>query len=285
MTALSTELPRTFVALALVALLGAAYGRGVTSARRAGLAGSLPLWRAAVYGGGLLALFAALSGPVEAAGDHWLIAVMAQQQALALVAAPLLLLGAPFWAFTLALPSGLRRGALREDGAAHRLGRALGRLLGPIPALLLFFAATTIWYAPPLFATLLGSGGLRVVQQASVLVAALLFWAQVVPTRPLHPRLGYVLRAVYLGAAGMYSSLMGAFFMFAVGPFYTHYATLARSAGTASAVVDQHLAGAVLDVPGTGVFFLAMSALIYLWLREDEREGAALAAEAAALRG
>src|SRR5258708_4844794 len=124
MTALSTDLPRTLVALALVALLGAAYGRGVTSARRAGLAGSLPLWRAAVYGSGLLALFAALSGPVEASGDHWLIAVMAQQQALALVAAPLLLLGAPFWAFPLALPPRLPPGAPPGHWSPHPLARA-----------------------------------------------------------------------------------------------------------------------------------------------------------------
>ena len=55
-----------------------------------------------------------------------------------------------------------------------------------------------------------------------------------IPSRPQRPRLGYVMRTLYLGAAGLWSSLMGAFYMFAVGPFYPHYVALTRPAARLS---------------------------------------------------
>ena len=42
-----------------------------------------------------------------------------------------------------------------------------------------------------------------------------------------------------------------------------------------SPLVDQHLAGAAMDVPGTIVLFVAASLLLWLWLRDDERAGQA----------
>jgi putative membrane protein len=276
METLTTDLPRTLVSLALVAVLAVVYWQGTANARRAGLEHSLGKPRIAAFAIGLLVLFVALSGPVESAGGSWLIAVVGQQQALVLVAAPLLLLGAPRWAFTLALPASLRRRALSGVGVSGRIAHTV---FGPIPTLALYFAATTVWYASPLYDTVLRSSALRALLQVLLLAAALLFWAQVIPSRPARPRLNYVMRALYLGAAGMWSSMIGAFYMFSVAPYYERYVTLARPVGAASALVDQHLAGAVLDVPGVTVFFLGMAALIYLWLREDERQGAALALE------
>ncbi len=276
---LQADIPRTLGALLLVAALAVIYWRGTTNARRAGLENSLSRLRVAAFACGLLALFVALSGPVEAAGASWLIAVVGQQQVLTLIAAPLLLLGAPRWAFTLALPARQRRWALGSAGSANLVSRALTTVFSPLPILIIYFLATTVWYAPSIFAALLRSDALRTLVQAIMLAAALLFWSQIIPSRPSRSRLGYVMRALYLGAAGVWSSLMGAFFMYAVGAFYAHYTALARPTGTASAVVDQHLAGAVLDVPGVSIFCVGMLALLYLWLREDERQGAALPVE------
>lgn len=280
MPALQTDFVRTLIAFVLVVLLAAAYWHGTANARRAGLETLLDRLRIAAFALGLLTLFFALSGPVEMAGASWLIAIVAQQQALTLVAAPLLLLGAPRWAFTLALPAGLRRRVLGRSSSSNLGGRIAGLFANPIVALVLYFIATTIWYVPALFEAMLRLGPLRALMQLSLLTTALLFWAQVIPSRPAHLHLNYVLRTVYLGVAGMWSSMIGAFYMFAVGPFYQRYVNLVRPAGAASAVVDQHLAGAVLDIPGVTVFFLGMAALIYMWLREDERQGATIPVEA-----
>jgi len=279
MVTLLTDLPRTLVELALVAVVAAMYWRGTANARRTGLENSLGRLRIAAFAAGLLVLFVALSGPVEPAGGSWLIAVVGQQQAIVLLAAPLLLLGAPRWAFSLALPAALRRRVLNGAGGAGTSGRIVRALFRPIPTLVVYVAATTIWYAPTLFDAVLRSSALRALMQVILLAASLLFWAQVIPSRPAGPRLNYVVRALYLGVAGMWSSMVGAFFMFSVAPYYEHYVALDRPAGAASALVDQHLAGAVLDVPGVTVFFLGMAALIYLWLREDERQGATVPLE------
>ncbi len=159
------------------------------------------------------------------------------------------------------------------------MGRIVRALFRPIPTLVVYIAATTIWYAPTLFDAVLRSSALRALMQVILLAASLLFWAQVIPSRPAWPRLNYVARALYLGVAGMWSSMVGAFYMFSVAPYYERYVVLDRPVGAASALVDQHLAGAVLDVPGVTVFFLGMATLIYLWLREDERQGATVPLE------
>ena len=275
MESLLTDLPRTLVALVIVAALAATYWQGTANARRAGLESSLGRVRITAFALGLLVLFVALSGPVEAAGATWLIAVIGQQQAIALVAAPLLLLGAPRWAFSLALPAALRRRVM-SDGRLSSIARTV---FGPLPTLVIYFAAATIWYVPSIFAAMLRSGALRAGIQVILFAAALLFWAQVIPSRPARPRLNYVMRALYLGVAGVWSSVVGSFYMYSVDAYYPHYTALVRPAGAASALVDQHLAGAVLDVPGVSIFFLGMAALIYLWLREDERQGAAAPVE------
>jgi hypothetical protein len=42
-----------------------------------------------------------------------------------------------------------------------------------------------------------------------------------------------------------------------------------------SVVIDQHYAGAAMDVPGTLIFFCDMMIVIGLWLQDDERAGEA----------
>jgi hypothetical protein len=66
--------------------------------------------------------------------------------------------------------------------------------------------------------------------------------------------------------------------MFATGPYYPYYIASHTSAN--SALVDQHLAGAAMDMPGTILFAVALFVFLWLWLSEDERAGQSAAAPA-----
>jgi len=97
--------------LAGIAVSGAWYYAGVRTVwRRAGAGNGIPYWRAGCFAGGLLVLCVALVSPVAALGETLFSAHMVQHLALMLVAAPLLVAGAPVLAALWALPSSWRRG-------------------------------------------------------------------------------------------------------------------------------------------------------------------------------
>ena len=77
-------------------------------------------WRGLCFAAGLLAVLVALDSPVERLADDWFWAHMLQHVLLMMVAAPLLVLGAPWLPFWRPLPLGLRR----------RLARALVKKIG-----------------------------------------------------------------------------------------------------------------------------------------------------------
>lgn len=267
--------PTIVVGLVVAAAL---YLRGARYSRRAGLARHLVWWRACAFAAGLLVVFLALDSALDAAADTALTAHMVQHELLVMLAAPLLLVGAPLWPIWRAVPLSARRATLGwaiERRWPRRVGHLLGVVFfGPAQALALFVAGFSVWHIPALYDAALANDTLHAVEHVTFLAVALLFWAQVLPSRPLRPRLSYAMRLVYLGVAGLYSSVMGSVFMFSTAPFYPHYVAEQSSGagGAAAALVDQHLAGSAMDIPGVLVLFVAMSALLWLWLRDDERQ-------------
>jgi cytochrome c oxidase assembly factor CtaG len=108
--------------------------------------------------------------------------------------------------------------------------------------------------------------------------AALAFWAQVIPSFPIQPRLSYLRRAGYPFTAAVTLHLASVFIDIAAQPIYPFYGT------GPSAVADQTAAGALMDVSGQVVFTIAILIYVGLWLREDERNAQAGAVDAPAER-
>lgn len=274
-----TDWPLDPAVLVGIALAAALYDVGlIYGSRRLGRRPRS--WQVASYYLGLFVLLVALESPLDTLAGARLWAHMLEHELLTMVAAPLLLLGQPLMPLWRAVPLPARRATLGwalRLGWPRRLWHAVGAtLLAPIPVLALFVIGFSIWHAPALYDAALAAPVVHALEHATFFGTALLFWAQIIPARPAtRPRLGYVGRTLYLGASGAYSSIVGSIFMFSVAPFYPHYASLPRAAADMSALVDQHLAGAAMDVPGVLIFFVAICALLWLWLGEDQRAAAA----------
>ncbi|MGZ3672949.1 MAG: cytochrome c oxidase assembly protein [Ktedonobacterales bacterium] len=268
--------PAVIGGVAVSALL---YWLGLRYSIRAGLSRRLQWWRVAAFAAGLLVLLTALDSPLDTLADRWLWAHMIQHDLLTMVVPPLLLLGAPAWLFWRAVPLQARRASLSwvvRQRWPRRLWHVIEHyVLAPWPVWLLYVGTYSIWHIPSLYDAALANQSIHALEHIMFLGTALLLWAQIIPSQPLQPRLSYPMRALYLCAVGMHANLIGSLFVFSVGPFYPHYALLPRPAGTMTALVDQHLAGAAMDVPGTIIFFVAVSAVLWLWLRDDERAPAA----------
>jgi putative membrane protein len=270
-----------FEPLALVTLLLAAAGYlwAVRRVSREHPANRPPRWRTGVFMSGLAVIGIALLSPIEAYEGLLFSVHMVQHLLLELVAAPLLLAGAPITlALRVASPP-VRRGLLR---VLH--SRAVRVLAFPVVAWILFAAVNWGWHFSTLYNDALEIPVLHYLQHATFLGAALLFWWPVLGADPSPWRLPHPVRLLYLFLAMPQNSFLGVALMSTTTVLYPHYLTNGRTWGP-SPLEDQQLGGVIMWVVGDVCFLAGMAVVIALWMAHEERRtrrmDARLAAEQA----
>ena len=236
------------------------------------------LWRPLCFYSGLLSIVVALV-PLDHAADELFWAHMVQHVLLMLVAAPLIVLGAPWMPFWRPLPLGFRRavaGTLVKSPRLGRLRAAACAVASPLGAWLLFNADLVFWHIPRFFDLTLASPAVHYAEHASFLAFGMLFWAQVIDSPPFRCGLDHIQRAVYVTAGATVSWLLAVVLALAPTPLYEAYASLASRPGGISALTDQQLASGVMWGPGSITYGVIVFWAIYRWLgvEETEREGA-----------
>jgi putative membrane protein len=239
-------------------LAAALYAAGVACLwRQAGAGRGILRWRVAAFAAGWASLGAALVSPLDALGSQLFSAHMVQHELLMVVAAPLLVLGRPLAAWTWALAPGARRAV---GHATHWPGLAWGwqQLTQPLHAWALHALALWLWHLPLLFDAALRSEGLHVLQHASFLATALLFWWAVLGGDPRARASGFAL--AYLFTTMMHTAALGALLTLSPRAWYAGYAASASALGL-DPLQDQQLGGLVMWVPG-GVAYLAAALVL-----------------------
>lgn len=210
--------------------------------------------RRAAFVAGLLALAASLSPWVDSLSDRSLSAHMLQHLVLTMVAAPLLVLGAPVEALLRALPA----------PAGRRLVRALRRLANPLLAWTLFVGVQWATHMTPFYELAVERSWVHICEHALYVASALLFWWPVFgrparldgPARPL-----YVLLAMpAMGALGLV-------LLTSDSQWYSSYS-----------VAQQHAAGGLMWVVSSLLMVGLLVLSVWEWLQREERR--ALAREA-----
>jgi putative copper resistance protein D len=256
--------------LVLIGLLTAAVGWLLLSRRvaRTHPGRPHPPWRHAAFLGGLAAITLALSSPVEAYAGELFSVHMLQHMLLQLVAAPLLLLGAPATLALRAAAPSVRRWLL---GLLH--SRVVAVLSFPLLAWVLFAAVNWGWHFSSLYDQALEISWLHDLQHVTFLGAALLFWWSVVGADPARWRLPHPVRLFYLFLAMPQNSFLGIAMMSAPAALYPHYEANLRDWGPTPAV-DQNIGGMLMWVGGDVVFLLAMGLVVAAWVRAEDRRAA-----------
>jgi cytochrome c oxidase assembly factor CtaG len=225
--------------------------------------------RSAAFYAGLLTIVVALDPPLDDLADKLFLAHMTQHLILLMVAPPLIVFSAPWLRLWRPLPLGFRRTVAKSvvRGRSAAPLRALGRLLSrPVPAWIAFNGLLVAWHVPALYDLTLSSAAVHDLEHATFLVAGVLFWLQVIDSKPVRARLGYGARAVYLTAALLVSWVLALVLAFASSPLYHAYAQLPRRPGGLSAIADQQLAAGMMWVPGSIPFTIAIVWALYRWL-------------------
>ena len=265
------------VALGVVA---AAFGYLVADARVRRARGRVPRSRARLaFFAGLGVLVIALTGPLDAAVSTSFSVHMVQHLLLTMIAAPLLLLGAPVTLALQAWPGTPRRWLLAT------LRSAPARVLGnPLVAWALFFVVLWGIHFTSLYEAALRNDGVHAFEHIALLVTALLFWMPIVRADPVTSGLSYPARILYLFVAMPAMAFLG---LTIVTSRHVLYPAYAQADGVARALADQRAAGAIMWA-GTMVLIVPALGLVLLdWMRADEREAARVDArlERATARG
>ena len=250
----------------LVAVLVATvllYGHTVRGLWRTGGRGAgIAERRVALFAAAIVVLVAALVSPLDALSESLFAAHMAQHLLLTLVAAPLLLLGRVHLGLLPVVPVGLRR------RGARRLARGARR--APIAAIVaavgLHIGTLLVWHAPALYDAAVRQPVLHATEHVTLLVTAMAFWAVMgaARSRPV------AVAGLAAFVASLVSVLLAATMTAATSPWYASHLTTVQVWGL-TPLRDQHLAAAIMWIPGGLVYLWAAAAAVFRWIRADER--------------
>ena len=253
------------LALLGIVLAATAYLWSVRRVNAAHPGNRQPAYRSWLFLSGLAAIGIALLSPIEAFEGQLFSVHMVQHMLLELVAAPLLLAGAPI---TLALR--VARPSARKRLLAVLQSRVVHVISFPVVAWVLFAAVNWGWHFSVLYDDALENVALHYLQHATFLGAALLFWWPVIGADPSPWRLPHPVRLLYLFLAMPQNSFLGVALMSASTVLYPHYVTNARDWGL-SPRDDQALGGVIMWVVGDVAFLAGMMIVVVLWMRHEDR--------------
>ncbi len=236
-----------------LAAAGVLYLRGVARVRRPD---RKLVNRAVCFMSGLVVLWVALQSPIDTYAGARLSVHMVQHLLLTMVAAPLLVLGAPVTLLLRAATPAVRRRwvlpALRSW--------PLRLLTAPAVSWAQFALVLWVTHFSPLYEAALRSAGVHALEHLLYVVSAVLFWSPVAGVDPSPRRFLAMPQSSLLGLAMWGTSrVLYPSYQAALGP---------------AALGDQRLAGTIMGSAGMLVMVPALGLVLLDWLAREEREAA-----------
>ena len=207
---------------------------------------------------GVAVLWVALETPIDTISDHYLQSVhMFQHVLLGLIAPPLLVLGlSPSMAATLTRIPGLRP------------------LTEPIPAQVAAAAVMIAWHLPPLY-DLTQNEDLHIFEHLTFIASGILFWWPVLDATAAqtHWRLHEIGKLAYLLIGTFPQDGVAIVLQFSRVPFYDFYRHVPMLVPGWDAVIDQNVAGTVLQLVGKTSFAVAAIVIFFRWVAREQEGG------------
>ena len=246
-------------------LAAALYVWAVLRVRREHPGNPVPVSRLVSFLAGLAVIEYALQGPVDHYESILFADHMTQHLLLMMVAAPLLVMGAPV---TLLLRVASPRA--RTHWIMPLLHSRPVRVVShPIVASVLFAGILWVTHFSSVYELSLENDTVHNAEHLAYLTAALLFWWPMVGRDPSPWNVSHPLRLVVMLLQMTQGAFLGIAIMNAGAPLYAHYAELQLTWITPLA--DQQLAGAIMWGAG-GLGFLAAGLVIFFdWMHVEEQ--------------
>lgn len=244
--------------LALCLVLGLGYFYSVTRLRpRISDAGRVKRSQALAFAFGVVTIYAASGSPLHDLADEYLVSAhMLQHVLLALVAAPLLIVGTPVW---------LWQALLRRPVVLP----AVRLVTHPVVALAVFNGVLLLTHLPSTIDFQVQAAWFHFLMHAALLASGLVLWWPVLSEMPEAPRLSYPLQIGYLFLQSMLPAVLASFVTFADRVVYPFYAEAPRIWGI-SATEDQQIGGLVMKLLGTAIIWWFIAVAFFKWYAGEE---------------
>ena len=225
----------------------------------------MPRRKALQFYGGLALLWLVTDWPIHDIGEGALFSFhMLEHLVMALVAAPLLLIGTPTWMARYLL----------DRPAILAVLKPLAR---PVPALVIFNVALVGLHWPVIIESMITNPLSHFAVHAVLFSSALLAWMPVLSPLPEIPKLGRPGQMLYLFVNSLMPTVPASFLVFGNTPLYQIYAEAPRVFGW-SPMLDQGLAGILMKLGGGAILWCTITVIWFRWYRE-QREWDSLEAE------
>jgi putative membrane protein len=250
-------------------VLGAAYAAATLWRRRLGSEARVEPLKVVSFGGALLVLFVALTGPIHDLSDYYLFSAhMVQHMLLVFAMPPLLLYGTP----------GFMLRPLVRDAKLLRFGRALTR---PAGAFATFNVVLVAWHLPPVYNLAMDQHPFHILGHLLMMAASVILWWPVLSPLDELPRAPYPIQMLYLFVVGLPMVMVAIFISMADGLLYSYYAAAPRVWPQLTPRADQHLGGLIMWIPGGLFFYLITSVIFFRWTvsQRDDQAGAQVSSQ------
>jgi putative membrane protein len=218
--------------------------------------------RRAVFHGALVLMFFSLNGWLHDLSDAYLFSAhMVQHLMLALVVAPLLIMGTT---------GEMLRPALDIRGVAP-VARWLTR---PAHSFAIFNVVVAGWHLPPLYNYALSHHPVHIVQHLMFLAASVIMWWPILSPLPELPRLSYPGQMLYLFLMSIPMAIVSVYISYADSVLYPLYASAPRVWGI-TPMNDQLMGGLIMWIPGGLFFYGIISVVFFRWQQRDGVESRA----------
>ena len=209
-------------------------------------------------------MFFSLNGWLHDLSDSYLFSAhMVQHLMLALVVAPLMIMGTP---------GDVLRPLLSVPGVG-----ALARwVTAPTRCFAIFNVVVAVWHLPPLYNYALAHHPVHIVQHLMFLAASVLMWWPVLSPLPELPRLSYPGQMLYLFLMSIPMAIISVYISYADSVLYPMYASAPRVWGI-SPMNDQMIGGLIMWIPGGLFFYTIISIVFFRWQQRDGAESRAAA--------
>lgn len=233
--------------------------------------GRLPIWRVALFCGGLTLVALGMSGLAIRWAEQMLALHAVQHHLLTTLGAPLLVLGEPALAFGALIPP-WRRARLAIVGRRIAATRLFRWTIGRPPVVWLGHVAL-LWagYAPGVHGALYTQPTLHALHHVALLASAIGFWWLLIGPTPTWLPSTRLQRSIASLAAWIQNNALSALIAFSALSSFPEYAAR-RPLWDLTPQEAQYVAGAVQYLPAEIVYLFTLSVLAFGWLCEIDRQ-------------
>jgi len=223
------------------------------------------LWQTVSFYTGLASLLLINESPLGALALNHFSMHMVQHEILMMITAPLILLGAPTTPILRGLPRAVRRNVVVPLARTSAVRGGYRLLTNPIVAASIFTLVMWSWHLMPgWYDAAIGDAFIHDIQHFSFLGSMLLFWWVIIDPAPLHARMGYMSRMIFVLAVSTPKHFLGAFLTYAGHPLYDSYQTAERILPF-SPETDQQIAGVIMWAISQMLMLLVMAIIFFVW--------------------